>query len=155
MTTEFRAPDHSVTGYAPTDAQLAEVRDWFTRYDELGAKGKVERMADMADFPVNLVTDGSNGDAWTGSWNREEFLAATAQQVGDGSTELSFDSTRVPFFLTGSLVIVFTDATMTAAGQAHRMHYADILVKKDGSWTFQTMIQGGWADMLTAAEPVS
>lgn len=151
MTTEFRTADASVTGYTPTPAEVAELHDWFTRYDGHGAAGRVERMADMADFPVNLVTDGSTGDAWTGSWNREEFVAATAQQVGDGSTELSFDSTRVPFFLTGSLAIVFTDATMTAEGQTHRMRYADILVKKDGAWSFQTMVQGGWADMLTAA----
>ncbi|ADD41334.1 hypothetical protein [Stackebrandtia nassauensis] len=151
MATTFLTADPSVTGYTPTDAELAEVRDWFQRYDTHGAKGEVEHMADMADFPINLVTDGSDGNAWTGSWNREEFLAATAQQVGDGSGDLTFESTRVPYFLTGSLVIVFTDSTMTAAGQTHRLRYADILTRKDGTWRFQTMIQGGWADMLTGA----
>lgn len=151
MTTEFRTADASVTGYTPTVTEIAELRDWFIRYDGHGAKARLEHMADMADFPVNLVTDGGTGNAWTGSWSRPEFLAVMSRVMGDGSTELSFDSTRVPFFLTGSLAIVFTDSTMTTAGQTHRMRYADILVKKEGAWSFQTMVQGGWADMLTGA----
>ena len=148
MVTKFLTADASVTGYAPTVDEVDGVRDWFERYDAHSAAGRIARMADMADFPVNLVTDGTDGNAWTGQWNREEFLAMMAQAVGDGSQQLGFDSTRVPYFLTASLVIVFTDSVMSAGWQSHRMHYADILVKKDGEWVFQTMVQGGWADML-------
>lgn len=151
MSTEFRSPDASVTGYTPTTTELAEIRTWFERYDDLGVKGQVEHMADMADFPINLVTDGSTGQAWTGSWSRAEFLAAMAPMLGEEDATMSFDSTRVPFFLSGSLVVVFTDCLMTAGEQSHRLRYADVLVRKNGSWSFQTMIQSGWADMLTAA----
>ena len=150
MVTKFLAPDASITGYVPTEAEVDDIRDWFERYDAHSATGRLEQMAAMADFPINLVTDGSKGDAWSGQWNREEFLAVMAKAVGDGSQEMVFTSTRVPHFLTAAMVIVFTDATVRAAGQSHRMRYADILVKKDGRWLFQTMAQGGWADMLTA-----
>ncbi|MGH8879098.1 MAG: nuclear transport factor 2 family protein, partial [Stackebrandtia sp.] len=70
MATEFLTADHSVTGYRPTDDEVDGLRDWFNRYDGHSASGEIERMAAMADFPVNLVTDGSNGDAWTGQWSR-------------------------------------------------------------------------------------
>jgi hypothetical protein len=32
----------------------------------------------------------------------------------------------------------------TAGGTTHRLRYADLLVKRDGRWLFQTMVQGGW-----------
>jgi hypothetical protein len=56
--------------------------------------------------------------------------------------------TRTPFFLTNNLVAVITDAVVTGGGQVYEMRYADILVKVDGQWKFQTMVQGGWGDML-------
>ena len=42
--------------------------------------------------------------------------------------------TRTPFFLTGNLVAVITDAVVTGGGQVYAMRYADILVKVDGQW---------------------
>jgi hypothetical protein len=34
--------------------------------------------------------------------------------------------------------------------QEQTMRYADVLVKVDGKWKFQTMAQSGWGDMLKA-----
>lgn len=46
------------------------------------------------------------------------------------------------------MVVVFTDSTMTAGGESQQLRYADVLMKRDGAWAFQTMIQGGWGDNL-------
>jgi hypothetical protein len=46
------------------------------------------------------------------------------------------------------MAVVFTDSTMTADGHSQRLRYADILLKRDGRWAFQTMIQSGWGDNL-------
>lgn len=51
-------------------------------------------------------------------------------------------------FLTNAMVVVFTDSTMTAGGESQQLRYADVLIKRDGAWAFQTMIQGGWGDNL-------
>ena len=143
----------SLTGYTPSEEDLRSLEEWFETYDAHSSAPtpeNVERMADMAAFPLNLVTDGSDGDGWTGQWDRAEYTGAmNAVMGGAEGGDLAFESVRTPFFLSPSLAVVFTAATMTAAdGGKQTMHYADILVRKGGTWYFQTMIQGGWADML-------
>jgi hypothetical protein len=46
------------------------------------------------------------------------------------------------------MAVVFTDSTMTMDGRTQQLRYADILIKQDGTWAFQTMMQGGWGDNL-------
>ncbi|GAA2418420.1 hypothetical protein GCM10010420_56140 [Streptomyces glaucosporus] len=143
----------NLTGYTPTEEDLRSLEKWFETYDAYSSAPtpeNVERMADMAVFPLNLVTDGSDGDAWTGQWDRGQYVRTmNAVMGGAGGEGVRFESVRTPFLLSPSLAVVFTSSVMTTdGGEEHRMHYADVLVRKDGVWSFQTMIQGGWADML-------
>ncbi|MER7396579.1 nuclear transport factor 2 family protein [Streptomyces sp. NPDC000151] len=134
-------------GYSPTEQDRRELAEWFTRYDALSAEVDAEGMAEMAVFPLNVVSDDSAGNGWAGQWSRAEFVR-TMREVMGGGEEVSFESTRTPHFLSASLAVVFTDAVFTAGGQAQAVRYADVLVKRDGAWAFQTMIQGGWGDLL-------
>ncbi|MBN3931631.1 nuclear transport factor 2 family protein [Streptomyces verrucosisporus] len=140
-----------MTGYTPTEEDLRSVEEWFASYDELASSPtpeNIERMADMAVFPLNLVTDGSDGDGRTGQWDRRRYTGTmNAVMGGAGDGEVRFESARTPLFLSSCLVVVFTDSVMTAGGEEHRMRYADILVRRGGVWRFQTMVQSGWAEM--------
>ncbi|WP_043263170.1 hypothetical protein [Streptomyces sp. CT34] len=136
------------TGYVPTDEDRASLDSWFAQYDAHSAQRHVERMADMAVFPLNLVSDDSAGDGRTAQWDREQFIATMTQVMGAGGEDIAFRSTRTPVFLSPSLAVVFTDAAMTTAGRTRRLRYADILVRRDGVWAFQTMMQSGWGDNL-------
>ncbi|MFC6065581.1 hypothetical protein [Streptomyces ochraceiscleroticus] len=142
---EYVVPE--AAGYSPTGQDRRELDAWFARYDALSAVVDVERMADMAVFPLNLVTDDSKGDGWAGQWSRADFVR-TMREVMGGEEEVSFESTRTPHFLSASLAVVFTDAVFTVGGRSQAVRYADVLVKRDGAWAFQTMIQGGWGDLL-------
>ncbi|POX35982.1 hypothetical protein C3486_35985 [Streptomyces sp. Ru73] len=133
--------------YVPTERERRELDEWFARYDALSAAGDVEAMADMAVFPLNLVTDDSAGDGVTGQWSREEFTR-TMREVMGGGEEVTFASQRTPHFLSAALAVVFTDAVFTVGGRPQSVRYADVLVKRDGAWAFQTMIQGGWGEVL-------
>ncbi|GAB2807779.1 Cif family virulence factor [Streptomyces daliensis] len=140
----------TTTPYSPTEEDRRSLDEWFARYDALAARGEVEAMASMAVFPMNLVTDGADGEAWTGQWDRAEYVRTmTAVMPESAAQEVHFTSERTPHFLSGSLALVFTDSTMTVGDSTQRMRYADVLVKQGGEWRFQTMIQGGWADALT------
>jgi hypothetical protein len=66
-------------------------------------------------------------------------MAAT---LGDGDVHM--ESVRTPVFVNADLVFVITDATITASGFSQVARYGDLLVKTDGEWLFQTMVQGGW-----------
>ncbi|MGH3314391.1 MAG: nuclear transport factor 2 family protein [Streptomyces sp.] len=139
----------TTTGSA-TEQDHRDLEAWFARYDTYAAKADVEAMASTALFPLNLVTDDSDpGSGWAGQWSREEYVRTMSGVMGEsGGEEVTFESQRAPHFLTRSLAVVFTDSTMTVGGHSRRMRYSDILVKQDGEWYFQTMIQGGWAGML-------
>ncbi|MEV0676209.1 nuclear transport factor 2 family protein [Actinosynnema sp. NPDC050436] len=127
----------SGAGFVPTDDDVAGVLEWFARWDALAVEKDVESMAGMALFPVNAVTDGS-----AESWDRARFLHDMAAQLGDGDVQM--ESVRTPIFLNAGLVFVVTDATITVGEFSQVVRYGDLLVKKDGGWLFQTMVQGGW-----------
>lgn len=136
------------TGYTPTAEDRASLDAWFAEYDAESARRDVERMADLAVFPLNLVSDDAAGNGRSAQWDRERFVETMTHVMGDGSEDITFESVRTPVFLSPAMAVVFTDSTMTAEGQTRQLRYADILVRRDGKWAFQTMIQGGWGDNL-------
>ncbi|WP_374986157.1 nuclear transport factor 2 family protein [Streptomyces fradiae] len=136
------------TGYVPTAEDRAGLDAWFAEYDARSARRDIEGMADMAVFPLNLVSDDANGDGRSAQWDRDRFVATMTGVMGEGGGGISFESTRTPVFLSPSMAVVFTDSTMTAGGEERKLRYADILIRRDGAWAFQTMAQGGWGDYL-------
>jgi hypothetical protein len=136
------------TGYTPTAEELASIQEWFAAYDAHSAKREVERMADLAVFPLNLVSDDSAGNGASAQWDRAQFVETMGQVMGEGGGDITFESTRTPVFLSPAMAVVFTDSTMTLDGQTQQLRYADILIRRDSKWAFQTMIQGGWGDNL-------
>ncbi|GAA3156087.1 hypothetical protein GCM10010521_50070 [Streptomyces rameus] len=136
------------TGYAPTAEDRASLDAWFAEYDAASGKRDVQRMADMAVFPLNLVSDDAAGNGRSAQWDRDRFTATMTQVLGEGSRDITFESTRTPVFLSSSMAVVFTDSTMTVDGRSQQLRYADILLRRDGKWAFQTMIQEGWGDSL-------
>lgn len=133
--------------YEPTDEDRASVAAWFEEYDARAAAVDLEKMADLAVFPLNVVSDDSTGAGVAAQWTRERYVAAMAQAMG-GAGDVRMTATRTPSFLTASLVLVVTDATMTWDGGDRRVRYADLLIRNEDGWRFQTMVQGGWGDNL-------
>ncbi|PSL53687.1 hypothetical protein B0I31_108134 [Saccharothrix carnea] len=123
--------------FVPTGEDVAGVLAWFEQWDALAVAKDVEAMAGMALFPVNAVTEGS-----AQSWDRARFLNDMAATLGDGDVHM--ESVRTPVFINADLVFVVTDATITAGEFTQAVRYGDLLVKVDGEWLFQTMVQGGW-----------
>ncbi|MEU2870566.1 nuclear transport factor 2 family protein [Streptomyces olivoreticuli] len=136
------------TAYQPTDEELASIEKWFADYDTAAGRRDIERMADLAVFPLNLVSDDAAGQGASAQWDRQRFIDAMTRVMGDGAEGITFESTRTPVFLGPAIAVVFTDSVMTTDGHTQRLRYADILIRRDGSWAFQTMIQGGWGDQL-------
>lgn len=137
--------------YTPTDDDQASIRAWFAHYDALAAAVDLEGMADQAVFPLNVVTDSATGGA-ADQWDREQFIQTMGAAMG-GAGDVTLESTRHPIFLSHHLALVVTEATMTLAGHSQPVRYADILIRIDGNWRFQTMAQAGWsapADLASA-----
>ncbi|MER7504830.1 nuclear transport factor 2 family protein [Nonomuraea pusilla] len=130
--------------YQPSDDELKSVDDWFARYDALAEQGAIEQLADLAVFPMNLVTDVPGGTAAVRQWTREEYVGAMKEVMGGGTAGLGLTSARTPRFVSANLMIVETEATMTVEGRTERMHYADLLVRTADGWAWQTMVQAGW-----------
>jgi hypothetical protein len=128
-------------GFVPSEADLASVRAWFERYDALAAARDYEGMADVALFPLNEVTDDGKGNGRADQLDRAAYLAQMEQVMGG---DVQLETTRTPYFLSADLVFVISDGTMTYDGHTQPIRYGDLLVKVEGEWKFQTMVQGGW-----------
>jgi hypothetical protein len=133
----------TTAGFVPSEAELASVQAWFARYDELAAARDYEGMADQAVFPLNEVTDDGKGNASAKQFDRAGFVAQMAEVMGGGG-DVTMETTRTPHFLSDSLVFVITEGTMTYGGNTQPIRYGDLLLKVDGDWKFQSMVQGGW-----------
>ncbi|MFF9346259.1 nuclear transport factor 2 family protein [Streptomyces sp. NPDC014734] len=136
------------TGYVPTTEDRASLAAWFEEYDACSARRDIGRMADMAVFPLNLVSDDAAGDGRSAQWDRERFVTTMTQVMGGGGEDISFESTRTPVFVSPSMAVVFSDSAMTAEGRTRHLRYADVLIRRNGRWAFQTMLQSGWGDNL-------
>ncbi|MEU4684138.1 nuclear transport factor 2 family protein [Streptomyces xinghaiensis] len=143
---QFTVPEAGAV-FIPTDEDRRTLDAWFARYEALSARADVEAMADMAVFPLNVITDDAAGNGSAEQWDRERFTATMSEVLGGaGGEEPRFESVRTPRFLTASLVVVLTEGVVTAGGHTQTLRYADVLLKRNGEWAFQTMIQGGWGD---------
>jgi hypothetical protein len=133
-----------------TVEQKQSVDVWFAEYDELSKTGNIDGMADMAMFPIHVITDDSSGNGYAEYWNREQFIHTMTKATKSTPKDMEMRTVRTPFFLSNNLVVVITDAVIIMNKQEQTMRYADVLVKVDGKWKFQTMAQSGWGDMLKA-----
>jgi hypothetical protein len=132
-----------MTGFEPTEADVASVLAWFEQYDALAAAKDYEGMAELAVFPLNEVTDDGKGHGSATQSSREAYLEQMAQVMG-GADDVELETVRTPHFLSDALVFVISAGTMTYAGNTTPIRYGDLLLKTDGGWKFQTMVQGGW-----------
>ncbi|MGO1048852.1 nuclear transport factor 2 family protein [Crossiella sp. CA198] len=132
-------------GYVPTSEDVASVLAWFAEYDGAAAEVQVERMADMALFPINVVSTDADGNASAAAWTREVFVEKWTEILGGGQ-DVQTTSVRTPHFLSKDLVFVISDATFTVGGHSQTVRYGDLLGRVGGRWLFQTMVQGGWGE---------
>jgi hypothetical protein len=136
----------TATPFIPTAEDTEGLLAWFERYDDLVRRNDVEAMADMALFPLFLMTNDSAGESVSQEWDRAAFV----QAMDMGADGPRIENQRRPAFLNRDLAVVVTDSTVTTGEEIQHMRYADVMVKTGGEWRFKSMIQGGWGDMLKA-----
>lgn len=136
------------SGFEASEVQKKEIQDWFTKYDALTLKNDIEGMAAMAIFPLHVITHDSKGNGHTEAWKKEDFMQIMKESMANTPKNTSMTAQRIPYFLSFDLVVVITKAGFSANGQINTVKYADVLVREDGKWKFQTMAQAGWGDLL-------
>jgi hypothetical protein len=139
----------TASGFTPSEQDTQSQLEWFAQYDTHVQRNETDAMADMALFPIIVMTNDSAGDCVTQEWDRETFVQAMAMNTdGADPSDMELKNEREPVFLNSDLAIVVTNATVTTNGEQQHMRYVDIMAKKDGQWRFKSMIQAGWGDML-------
>lgn len=136
---------YTATGFTPTDEQVQGLLAWFAEYDAHVVKGDVEAMADMALFPLVVMTNDSAGECVAQDWDRATFVQAMGMATG-GAPRLQ--NQRTPVFLGPDLAVVVTNTTVTTGDEVAHMRYVDIMAKTGGRWRFKSMVQAGWGDMM-------
>ena len=134
----------TATPFTPAAGDVRTLLDWYDRYDAHARRHDIEAMADMALFPLVVMTNDSAGECVAQEWDRETFV----QAMDTGTSSADIANRREPVFLGGDLAVVVTDATVTEDGQVRHMRYVDVMARSGGEWRFKSMIQSGWGDML-------
>ncbi|GAA3385672.1 DUF4440 domain-containing protein [Cryptosporangium minutisporangium] len=143
----------TTTPFVPTDQETDALLAWFDRYDAHVRRNDVQAMADMALFPLVVMTNDSAGECVVREWDRSTFVQ-TMDMSADGSdpSSITIDNRRQPVFLNADIAVVITNSVVTAGGESHHMRYVDVMAKKAGEWRFTSMVQAGWGDVLLHAE---
>lgn len=136
------------TPFVPTEQQVAGLMAWFAEYDALARKSDVEAMADMALFPLPVISNDSAGECVAQEWDRPTFVQAMGNAT-DGP-QPTLENHREPHFLSADLAVVVTTTVVTSGTDIQHMRYADVMAKTGGQWRFKSMIQAGWGDMMRA-----
>ncbi len=126
--------------YTPAADEVDALLDWFARYDAHARGNDTEAMADMAIFPLMVMTDDSAGESVAQVWDRPTFIAAMSM-AGADTARVEFDNHRSPTFLDAHLAVVTTDSTMIIDGETTRTRYVDVMARQNGEWRFKSMIQ--------------
>ncbi len=84
--------------YTPTADDVRDLLAWFDRYDAHVRRGDTGAMADMALFPLVVMTDDAAGGCVTQEWDRAAFIAGMGMSAAD-LTAIEFDNRRQPVFL--------------------------------------------------------
>ncbi|MGI5211744.1 DUF4440 domain-containing protein [Plantactinospora sp. CA-290183] len=137
---------YTATGFTPTDEQVQGLLDWFAEYDAHVVEGDVEAMAEMALFPLVVMTNDSAGECVAQEWDRATFVRAMSMATGEATPRL--ENHRAPVFLGPDLAVVTTNTTATTGDEVAYMRYVDIMAKAGGRWRFKSMVQAGWGDMM-------
>jgi hypothetical protein len=135
--------------FTPAAQDTESLLEWFEQYDGHVRRNDTEAMADMALFPLVVITNDSAGECVTQQWDRPTFVQA--MDMGAGGTDpasIHIENQRRPTFLNPDIAVVVTDSTVTTGGDIQHMRYVDVMTKADGQWRFKSMIQAGWGDML-------
>ncbi|UWZ34134.1 hypothetical protein Drose_23090 [Dactylosporangium roseum] len=140
---------YTATGFTPSEDEVRHLLAWYAEYDAHVEHGRVAEMADMALFPLVVMTNDSAGECVTQEWDRATFVQAMGMAVGDGDPAApKLDNRRQPVFLGPDLAVVVTDTTTTLGDQVRHMRYVDVMARTGGRWRFKSMVQAGWGDML-------
>ena len=141
--------DTTAQAFQPSEKNMKSLMDWFAKYDGHVLKNELDRMADMAFFPIIVMTDDSAGNCVTQNWDRDTFKQAMDLAAqGVDVTTLKIQNHRNPTFLSENLAVVVTDAVTTVGETTQQSRYVDIMVKQNGEWKYKSMAQAGWGDML-------
>lgn len=134
--------------FQPTQQQADEITTWFAEYDEFTKNFQFEHMADRGIFPMYVITDTSKGDGVTQTWTREDFIQSMKSSMENTPEDIAYNTTRKLYMINANIAIVLTAWRPHKDSDTGILKYADILLKQDGEWRFQTMIQDGWGDFL-------
>ncbi len=133
----------------PTDEKKSkrEIEDFFKKDDDLSAKGEMEPMLELIDFPVYMATDTLSGKPEAKEYSKDEYVKMMKPFYENMPKDSKTKHKRAITLLSDSLAVVFDDFTMTTGKQKVSGKNMSLLVNADGKWKFKTMVEAGWGGM--------
>ncbi len=137
----------------PTDEKKTkkEVGEFYKKMEAADAKGDMDSLVAMHDFPLFMATDDLNGVLDAKSYSKDEYVAMMKPMFENMPKDTKM--THKPAFtvLSDSLVVVVDDFTMTMGKTRISGKNSGLLVKVGGEWKWKSMVEAGWGGMAPPA----
>jgi uncharacterized protein (TIGR02246 family) len=125
-----------------------EILALFKTMEDAEKKGDLGAAAALVDFPVLMVTDDREGQAMSGSWDREKWTQVMEPFYKHPMQGMRVAHKPVIFLISDSLASVDDQTTITHGKRTIHARNSTLLVKKDGKWLVKAMAEGGWGQVM-------
>ncbi len=136
-----------------------EIDEWFKKGDEIEAKHDMEGMVGRVDFPVYMATDDLKGMPEAKEYTKDAYIAMMKPFYENMPKDSKTTHKPAVTVLSDSLAVVLDEFTMTMGKAKMSGKNSGLLVKKDGTWKWKSMVEAGWGGMdmaqASAAAPAT
>lgn len=130
--------------FETTESERKEIETWFAKYEEHKENNNFEGLAEMVQFPLQVVTHDAKP---VQSFSKENYLKAVKATIAGAANETESKSEHTPYFLSNDLIVVVTKASGKVNGKVNVMKFVDTLVRANGKWKLQATAQPTWAEL--------
>jgi hypothetical protein len=123
------------------------VADLYKAVEDSMKKGDINAFADLADFPVLMLSDDSKGQVQHFAATREQFIELMKPMMTHSPAEMkNMKHKHTAHFLSDDLAVTIEEATLTGKVKGTWKSMA-VLTLKDGKWKFKELAEEGCGDM--------
>lgn len=148
-TLDKKNPLKAMGGWMPQAVKSPDVKGVRAFIDQAYRTEDPEAEANLASFPVMMVTTDKDGVPATMTAGRAEYLKMMQMpEVAREAAKLVKHGRAQLTWITDTLVFVRTPMHVRSGGKTWRWHSGSLLIREKDGWKVKAMVEGGYGAMM-------
>lgn len=107
-------------------------------------KGDADAIADLMDFPVQIVSDRGDGTTTSMAWTKEQWLREMRPKLVALPKGIRWQRAAKVTFVSDVLAVVDETHSLVVGRKRQSWKSAAFVVNSGGKWLFKSMMEGLW-----------